>query len=455
MKQKKNVNEIGLNECGKQMYELIEELFPICRSITGNGVRKSLKIIKKHIPIEINEVRSGTKVFDWTIPKEWNIKDAYVKNSKGRKIIDFKKSNLHILNYSIPIKKRVSLEELKKHLFTIPEHPKWIPYRTSYYKENWGFCITHEQFEKLTNDEYEIVISSSLKKGHLTYGEYFIKGESEKEILLSCYICHPSMCNDNLSGVSLLTFLAKYISKKKLKYSYRFLFIPETIGAIAWLFQNERNVNKIDCGLVATCLGDSGNITYKKTRNGNSLIDKIVEKILKESGNKYNIIDFFPSGSDERQFSSPGFNLQIGSITRTLYGEFSEYHTSADNLNFVKPTYLQDTFEKYVKVILELEKSFQNRSRIKKIREKRNQRKKLVYTNLFPKGEPNLGKRGLYNQIGAKKDGLEDKMPIFWILNLSDGQNSLYDIAKRSKISLSVLKKNAQMLVETGLIKPN
>ena len=219
---------MNIQNTGNEMYDLVEDLFPICRSITGDGVRKTLKIIKKYIPIETHEIPTGTKVFDWTIPKEWNINDAYVKNSKGEKIIDFKKSNLHILNYSIPIKKKISLNELKKHIFTLPEYPKWIPYRTSYYEENWGFCITHEQFEKLVEDEYEVVISSSLKEGHLTFGELFLKGESEKEILFSCYVCHPSMCNDNLSGVSLLTFLAKYISKKKLKYSYRFLFIPET-----------------------------------------------------------------------------------------------------------------------------------------------------------------------------------------------------------------------------------
>ena len=445
---------MNIQNTGNEIYDLVEDLFPICRSITGNGVRETLEIIKKHIPIETHEIPTGTKVFDWVIPKEWNITDAYVKNSKGEKIIDFKKSNLHILNYSIPINKKVSLSELKEHVFTLPEHPNWIPYRTSYYEENWGFCITHEQFEKLTEDEYEVVIESTLKEGHLTYGELLLKGESENEILFSCYVCHPSMCNDNLSGVSLLTFLAKYISKKKLKYSYRFLFIPETIGAITWLSVNEKKVNKIKGGLVATCLGDQGNITYKKTRDGHSIIDKIVEKVLKESGEKYEIIDFFPAGSDERQFSSPGFNLPIGSMTRTIYGKFPQYHTSADNLDFVQPRYFQSTFEKYVLVISKLEDCFVSTSISKEsIQKDSNEKNGLMFKNIYPKCEPNLGKRGLYDMIGAKKDGLDNKMPIFWVLNFSDGENSLLDISQRSKIKLEDLKLAAERLVKVGLIQ--
>ena len=453
MNNKSDFHQKGIPDSGGKMYDLVEELFPICRSITGDGVRKTLEIIKKLIPIQINEVPTGTKVFDWSIPKEWNIKDAYVKNSKGDKIIDFKKSNLHILNYSTPINRKVSLNELKKHVFTLPEYPKWIPYRTSYYKENWGFCITHDQFEKLVDEEYEVVISSTLKDGHLTYGELFLKGESESEILFSCYVCHPSMCNDNLSGISLLTFLAKYLSKKKLKFSYRFLFIPETIGAITWLSLNEKKINKIQGGLVATCLGDQGNITYKKTRDGNSMIDKVVEKILKESGEKYKIIDFFPAGSDERQFSSPGFNLPIGSITRTLYGEFPEYHTSADNLDFVQAKYFQNTFEKYIMVISALEDCFEDTRNKEIIQKDQSKKDELIFKNIYPKCEPNLGKRGLYDLIGAKKSGLDDKMPIFWVLNFSDGENSLLDISKRSKIKLEDIKLAAERLVKSGLIQ--
>lgn len=217
---------------GKEMYSFIKQLFPICRSITGNGVRETLRMIREHIPIEIHEIPSGMKVYDWTIPKEWNIKDAYIKNSKGEKIVDFKKSNLHVLNYSVPVNKKLKLKELKEHLFALPEYPDWIPYHTSYYEENWGFCLSYNQLKKFNEDLYHVVIDSTLEDGSLTYGELYLKGESEDEVLLSCYVCHPSMCNDNLSGVSLLTLLAKFLKKLKLRYSYRFLFIPETIGPL-------------------------------------------------------------------------------------------------------------------------------------------------------------------------------------------------------------------------------
>jgi len=314
------------------MIRLMEELYPICRSITGNGVRQTLEIIKSHIDLDINEIPTGTKVFDWTIPKEWNINDAYVIDPSGKKIIDFKKSNLHILNYSIPIKKKVNLEELKNHLYSLPEQPDIIPYRTSYYQPNWGFCISHNELKKFKNGEYEVFIDSSLEAGKLTYGEFLIKGEVSDEVLISCYVCHPSMCNDNLSGIVLATFLAKYLKNFKLHYTYRFLFIPETIGSIAWLSINEKSAFKIKYGLVATCVGDPGNFTYKKSRIGNSEIDNIAIHVLKNSGKEFKILDFFPLGSDERQFCSPGFNLPVGVLARTIYAQFDEYHTSADNL---------------------------------------------------------------------------------------------------------------------------
>ena len=335
-------SDLDFNELGVGMYHLISELYPICRSITGNGVRQTLSLTRKHIPLKVREVPSGTNAFDWTVPKEWNIKNAYVKNSKGEKIIDFNKSNLHVLNYSVPIKKKVSLKELKEHLFTLPEHPDWIPYRTSYYKEDWGFCLSHNQFLKLKDEEYEVSIDSSLEGGHLTYGEYYIKGTTSDEVLISCHICHPSLCNDNLSGIALTCFLAKYLRHVPLKYSYRFLFIPGTIGSIVWLYLNEPNVSKIEHGLVASCVGDSGIVTYKKTRQGNTEIDRAVINVLRSSGNDYEIMDFVPYGYDERQYCSPGFNLPVGCLMRTPHGRYPEYHTSADNLDFVQPHYLGD-----------------------------------------------------------------------------------------------------------------
>ena len=426
-------NLLNNNNIGIEIYSFIEKLFPICRSITGNGTRKTLELIKQHIPIEINDIPSNTKVFDWNVPKEWNIIDAYVKNSKGEKIIDFKISNLHILQYSISIHKKISLDELKNHLYTLEEYPNWIPYKTSYYQENWGFCMSYKQFQTLEDDEYEVFIDSTLENGSLTYGELFFKGEIEDEILFSTYICHPSMCNDNLSGVSLLTFLAKTLIDKKTKYSYRFLFIPETIGAISWLAKNENNVHKMKYGVVATCVGDSGQLTYKKTKQGNTLIDKIVEKILVDSRDSYEIVDFFPTGSDERQFSSPGFNIPVGSLVRTLYGKFPEYHTSADNMDFMNSKSLQDSFAKYHSIIYVLENN-------------------MIYKNQNPKCEPNLGKRKLYDLIGANKELPSNSNSIFWLLNQSDGNTSLLEIATKSNISFIDIKNMADILVSHDLL---
>lgn len=422
------------NSLGNEIYNLIKTLFPICRSITGNGVRESLNIIKQHIPVNIHEVPTGTKAFDWTIPKEWNIKDAYVKNSKGEKIIDFKENNLHILNYSIPIRTKVSLQELKEHLYTMEDHPDWIPYITSYYKERWGFCISYNKLKELKEDTYEVVIDSSLEDGSLTYGELFIPGEIEKEILFSTYICHPSLCNDNLTGPSLLTFLVKYLLERKNKYSYRFLFIPETIGAIAWLSKNENIVKNIECGLVATCLGDPGGYTYQTTRKVNSYIDSIVKKVLDETGEKYKIKEFLPNGSDERQFSSPAFNLEIGSLMRTRYAYFPEYHTSADNLEFIKAEKLGESFQEYTNVIYIIEKN-------------------ETYINLNPKCEPQLGRRGVYSTLGEARQTPKFTEAVLWILNQSDGQNSLLDISIRSGLPFKDIRTAADALLEVNLLE--
>lgn len=425
---------INENEVGREMYQLMTELFPICRSITGNGVRETLNSIKKHIPVTVHEVPSGTQVFDWTVPKEWNIIDAHVKNSKGEKIIDFKENNLHILNYSLPVKKKVSLGELKEHLFTQPEYPGWIPYRTSYYKENWGFCISHDQLLDLKEDEYEVFIDSSLGNGSLTYGEYYIKGEKTEEVLISAHVCHPSLCNDNLSGIVLAVFLAKHLIQKSLRYSYRFLFIPGTIGSITWLCMNESNVSKIKHGLVAACLGDSGKFTYKKSRQGNAEIDRTVINVLRNSGNDFEIIDFIPFGYDERQYCSPGFNLAVGCLMKTPYGQYPEYHTSADNLDFVLPEYLADSFSIALAVFNILESN-------------------KKYINLNPKCEPQLGKRGLYQMTGGQKDKKIKELALLWVLNLSDGNNTLLDISDRAGLEFAVIKDASDALFKHDLLK--
>lgn len=419
---------------GLEIFKLIEELYPICRSITGNGVRSTLEIIKKHIPITVHEVASGTQVLDWVIPEEWNVVDAFVKDEQGIKVIDFKKSNLHLLNYSSPIHKFLQLDELKEHLYFLPDHPEWIPYVTSYYQKNWGFCLSYDDYNKLTDGIYEVFIDTSFKAGNLTYGEFLIKGQSEKEVVISCYLCHPSLCNDSLTGVAIAAFLAKHLKSRKHYYSYRFLFIPETIGSITWLHFNEDKLGKIEHGLIATCLGDNGAMTYKKSRQGNAKIDKVVEKVLIDSGNPYNIIEFDPSdGSDDRQYCSTGFNLPFGTLMRTKYGCFPEYHTSADNLDFIKPDYLGQSLKYYIDILYYLEKDDK-------------------YLNIYPKGEPNMGKRNLYRSVN-KSEVKNSQAVIFWVLNFSDGQHSLLDISYRSGFSFREICNGAKILCEAGLIQ--
>jgi len=425
-------NEERIESNENKLYNFIERLYPICRSITGNGVRQTLNFIKEIIPLEITEVPTGTKVFDWTVPKEWNINDAYILNNNGDKIIDFKKSNLHVVNYSIPIDKEITFVELEQHIFTLPDHPDWIPYRTSYYKENWGFCMSQNQFLALKNENYQVVIDSTLESGNLTYGEFYLPGKLKDEVLISTHICHPSMCNDNLSGISVTTYLANYLKNKNLKYSYRFVFVPATIGAITWLAENEENVKNIKFGLVAALLGDEGNFTYKRSRIGNTEIDKIVSYVLKSEVENFQIVDFTPYGYDERQYCSPGFNLPVGRLTRTPNGEFPEYHTSADNLEFVKPDKLGESFELYKKIIEIIEQD-------------------QTYVNSSPKGEPQLGKRGLYNSVAGNIK--EYELALLWVLNMSDGNNSLMDITEKSNLPFSIIYKASQDLLDVNLLK--
>jgi aminopeptidase-like protein len=419
---------------GLEMQQLIAELYPICRSITGNGLRETLQAIRRRIPIEINEVPSGTSVFDWTVPKEWNVRDAYIKNSQGKRVVDFQKSNLHVLNYSTPIKTKLTLAELKPHLFSLPEHPNWIPYRTSYYVERWGFCLTHNQLLALKDDVYEVCIDSTLQDGHLTYGEFLLSGQSSDEVLISCHACHPSLANDNLSGLALAMSLARRLGESLTRYSYRFLFIPGTIGSITWLARNETRVANIKHGLVITCVGDAGKLTYKKSRRGDAEIDRAVTHILKHSGQDHEILEFTPYGYDERQYCSPGFNLPVGCFMRTPNGCYPEYHTSADNLDFVRPASLADSFEKCLAVLAVLEGN-------------------RTYLNLNQKCEPQLGKRGLYQTIGGQTDARQLELAMLWVLNISDGKHSLLEIADRSGIEFGLVRKVTDALVQHSLLK--
>ena len=419
---------------GHEMCQLVSELYPICRSITGDGVRQTLKILQQHIPLTVREVPSGARVFDWTVPKEWNIKNAYIKNSQGDKIVDFRQCNLHVLNYSVPIHKKISLEELKAHAFTLPEQPDWIPYRTSYYKEDWGFCLSHKVLASLAEGEYEVCIDSTLRDGYLTYGEYFLEGQAQDEILISTHVCHPSLANDNLSGIAVAVFLAKHLSRRSSTYSYRFLFTPGTIGSITWLSLNEARAGRIKHGLTLACVGDSGPINYKKSRRGDAEIDRAVLQVLKDSGEPFEVNDFSPYGYDERQFCSPGFNLPVGCFMRTPHGTFPEYHTSADNLDLIRPDCLNDSFSKCSSILQILENN-------------------RTYLNLNPKCEPQLGKRGLYGSVGGTTGGKARELAMLWVLNLSDGHYSLLDIAEKSAISFEIIKSAADALLQHQLLE--
>ena len=426
-------HSLGFSQLGKDMYQLVAELYPICRSITGDGVRETLNRLQKHIPLTVHEIPSGTQVFDWTVPQEWNIRDAYIKNSKGTRIVDFKESNLHVVNYSVPVKRKMSLQELKHHLFTLPDHPDWIPYRTSYYTERWGFCLSHRQYSELKDDEYEVSIDASLEPGHLTYGECFLRGDRSDEVLISCHACHPSLCNDNLSGIALVTWLAKQLSLLRPRYSYRFLFIPGTIGSISWLCLNEHQVHNIKHGLVVACVGDQGRSTYKKSRRGNAEIDRAVGHVLRHSGADYEILDFSPYGYDERQYCSPAFDLPVGCFSRTPHGRFPEYHTSADDLSLVHPAALADSLSKCLTVVKVLEGN-------------------RTYVNQNPKGEPQLGRRGLYRLVGGHAESGLEEMAVLWVLNLSDGTHSLLDIAERSGLAFDSVRTAAEVLIEHDLL---
>ncbi|MCF8369845.1 MAG: DUF4910 domain-containing protein [Bacteroidales bacterium] len=427
-------DEAGLSKAGNKLYQLINDLYPICRSITGKGVRQTLDILSELIPLNKIEVPSGTKAFDWELPDEWNIRDAWIKNSKGEKILDFNVLNLHVLNYSTPVNETIQLEELKKHLFTLPEQPNLVPYRTSYHSRQWGFCMSHNQMMKLPEEEYSVYIDSTIKPGSLTYGEYFIEGELKDEVLITCHVCHPSLCNDNLSGNVIAAYLAQHLSGQQLKYSYRFLFIPGTIGSITWLSQNEDKLDKIKHGLVLNLLGDSSNFYYKRSRRENTEIDHIMEFILDQDKRENTILDYSPWGYDERQFCSPGINLPVGRLSRKPHSEFPEYHTSADNLDFVQPEYLAESIGLLQKAIFVIENND-------------------IYINQNPKCEPQLGKRGLYKSVGGQRDQKDFQIAILWILNYSDGKYSLLDIAKKSGLNFQVIVTAADELLKAGLLK--
>lgn len=417
---------------GEELHAFARELYPICRSITGDGVRRTLGMIQDRIPLRITEVPSRTQVFDWNVPREWNIRDAFIKSADGKRVVDFKKCNLHVMNYSIPVHTKMSLEELRPRLFSIPDKPDWIPYRTSYYREDWGFCLSHNQLLALKDGEYEVCIDSTLQDGSLTFGECYLLGRTTDEVLISCHVCHPSLANDNLSGLTVATHLAQYLAGRDLRYSYRFLFIPGTIGAITWLARNQEAAERVRHGLVLTCIGDQGAFHYKKSRRGNAEVDRTMMHVLSHQTESPEFLEFSPYGYDERQYCSPGFNLPVGCLMRSVWGTFPEYHTSADNLEFIHAAQLAESLRVCTAAFDVLES---------------NRR----YRNLNPCCEPQLGKRGLYRPTGG--ESIEEELNArLWVLNLSDGQHSLLDIAERSRIGFPMIRDAADLLHENGLL---
>lgn len=419
----------------QELYQLAEEIFPICRSITGEGVRKTLRILQSYAPsIEIKEIPSGTPVFDWTVPPEWNIYEAYIENSKGQRILDFQTHNLMVVGYSYPMDEYLSLEELKKIIYTQENQPDVIPYVTSYYKKNSGFCMTHNQYKNLEEDTYHAVIRSSVNfEGSLTYGEAYYPGESEEEVLFSTYICHPSMANNECSGPVVSIALQNYVSNmKQRRYSYRFLFLPETIGSISYLSMHlERMKKRTVSGLVLSCVGDNDQYSYIQTRYQNTLTDRIMKYLLAKE-TTYKEYNFLQRGSDERQFCAPGVDLPVGTFCRTKFGEFEEYHTSADNLDYISAEGLFGSYEFLQKYIQVLEHNY------------------IYQVTCFC--EPQLGKRGLYPQI-SKKNSYDQIRAMMNLIAYADGKNDLLEIAERIHEPVDKLAAIADTMEQQGLFR--
>lgn len=418
------------------MVAFARELFPICRSIAGPGLRETIDRIGRRIPLSVSEVPTGTPVLDWEVPREWSLRGAWIRAADGSTVLDAAHSNLHVVNYSVPVRRTLTMDELRPHLHTVPDHPEWIPYRTSYHREQWGFCLSQRQLDGLGAGPFEVCIDTELRPGALTYGEWVLPGATAREVMLTAHCCHPSLANDNVSGMVLATFLADALSQRpSRRLTYRIVFAPGTIGAITWLARNRDRVNLISAGLVIACVGDQGQFRYKRTKAGTASLDRAVEAVLHRRGRPFLTVPFSPLGYDERQYSSPGFDLPFGSLTRTSHGQYPEYHTSADNLDLISGPALEESLSVYLEVLDLLEADRR-------------------YRNLAPFGEPQLGRRGLFRGEGGKVAPGELEGALLWLLNCSDGRHGLLDIAARSSISVATLVEAASRLVAVGLLEP-
>jgi aminopeptidase-like protein len=419
---------------GAEMHQRLRELYPICRSITGPGLRETLKHVGAELPLHFTEVPTGTAVLDWEIPLEWSIRDAYIADLDGKRVVDFRLCNLHVVGYSAPVDRIVSRKELDDHLHSLPEQPEVVPFRTAFYNVTWGFCLSEATRNQLTDEAYRVVIDSSLDQGNLTYAEHTYAGETDDEILLTTHVCHPSLANDNLSGIVVLTMLGALLQRTSPRYSYRLLFNPVTIGSIAWLAQHVDHLPRVAHGLVVSGVGDPGGLTYKRSRRGSATIDRAVEHVFTRREAPSSIEEFSPYGYDERQFCSPGFDLPVGCLSRTPHGRYAEYHTSADTPEFVQAAQLADSLSALLEVLEILEGDGR-------------------FNNTMPYGEPQLGRRGLYKAMGGHADASGMQMAILWTLNLSDGHHTLLDIANRADLPFALVRQAADALLDADLLR--
>lgn len=428
------MNSVPASGTADDLLSFVRALYPICRSLTGDGVRRTLALIDAVCPLEIREVATGTPVFDWTVPPEWNVEGATIKRTSGETVVDFAWSNLHLVNYSIPFSGRLGREELLPHLHTLPDMPDRIPYRTSYYNRDWGFCLEHDRLLAMLDPAYDVEVLTRLEPGSLTYGECLIPGTGAGEVLISAHVCHPSLANDNLSSVAVAAFLAQRLRTMELRHSYRILFAPATIGSLVWMDRNRDRLDRLKAGLVLSCLGDAHAFQYKQTVASDALIDRVVAAVLRDRHPDASIEPFFPFGYDERQYNAPGFRLPVGNLSRSKWGEFPEYHTSADNPGFLDGAALEGSLQLLLDVVATLETE-------------------RTYVNLAPYGEPQLGRRGLYSATGGAQDPKQLQLALLWVLNQSDGRTSLLDICERAAMPMSVIGRAAEALERAGLLR--
>lgn len=424
-----------MGEIGEKIYNIAKRIYPICRSITGKGVRETLAILSEYTEgMKIYNVPSDTRVFDWTVPKEWRIRKAYIEDEAGKRIIDFKNHNLHVMGYSIPVDKWVSKDELLTYIYTQPDQPEVIPYVTSYYKERFGFCMSQNQKDSLSDGRYHMVIDSELVEGNLTYGEIIVPGESKEEVLLSTYICHPSMGNNECSGPALAVSLSEYLWKKeKRRYTYRIIFIPETIGSITYLSRHLDWMKKhVKAGFVLSCVGDNRDYSIVESRYGNTLADRALKNVLENKiGGEFSTYSFLKRGSDERQYNAPGVDLPVVTFCRSKYGEYPEYHTSADDLSVISPEGFEGAYDVMTQVIEALE--FNDKYKVSVL------------------CEPQLGKRGLYPTI-SQKGNYDEIRTITDLIAYADGTNDLFDISNRIGVPVGKMIPIVKRLKEKGLL---